>query len=142
MIIEGELALKHEGHHSVNLKPFEQDSFSGEWITRSIGKVRDFNLMLDDGCQGELKSIHLKNGMSSKIINEISSWIGNYTNLTQAFYCIIGSTNIVINNTEKISLYEGDLLLINIDNREISINIEINNIAEQCTNIIMSSILY
>ena len=39
MVIEGELLLKHEGHHNAVLKAFEQDRFSGEWTTTSFGKV-------------------------------------------------------------------------------------------------------
>ena len=44
-ILNGELELIHEGHHTTTLKQYEQDSFLGDWRTRSIGKVRDFNVM-------------------------------------------------------------------------------------------------
>ena len=44
-ILNGELQLIHEGHHSTTLKQYQQDSFLGDWQTKSIGKVRDFNVM-------------------------------------------------------------------------------------------------
>jgi environmental stress-induced protein Ves len=55
MILKGELDLIHEGRYSKHLKPFDQDQFSGEWKTRSKGKVTDFNLMLKGGSSGSLK---------------------------------------------------------------------------------------
>jgi len=45
MVLEGELILEHEGHHCAKLKPFERDTFSGDWITKSKGKVVDFNVI-------------------------------------------------------------------------------------------------
>ena len=54
MILNGELELIHEGRYTKYLKPFDQDTFSGEWSTRSRGKVTDFNLMLKDGATGSL----------------------------------------------------------------------------------------
>ncbi len=67
LLLEGELELIHEGHHSTILKPLEQDRFSGSWKTKCIGKGKDFNLMtkglkgtvdllrkdttIDDGCE-------------------------------------------------------------------------------------------
>lgn len=55
MILKGELQLIHEGRYTKYLKPFNQDTFSGEWNTRSRGKVTDFNLMLKGGATGSLK---------------------------------------------------------------------------------------
>jgi len=54
MILKGELSLIHEGRYTKHLKPYDQDIFSGEWSTRSKGKVTDFNLMLKDGATGSL----------------------------------------------------------------------------------------
>jgi uncharacterized protein len=55
MVLKGELQLEHEGRYSKQLKPFDQDTFSGEWKTRSRGKVTDFNLMLGGGAKGSLQ---------------------------------------------------------------------------------------
>ncbi len=54
MVLEGELTLEHEDHHSARLQPFQQDAFAGDWITRSKGRARDFNIMLARGCTAEL----------------------------------------------------------------------------------------
>lgn len=54
MILEGQLELIHEGRYTKQLRPYDQDVFSGEWSTRSKGKVTDFNLMLKDGATGSL----------------------------------------------------------------------------------------
>ena len=51
--LQGGLTLQHKGHHTVTLQPLQIDSFSGNWQTTSIGKARDFNLMLKK-CQGQL----------------------------------------------------------------------------------------
>ncbi|MFC5269289.1 HutD family protein [Adhaeribacter terreus] len=65
MILKGELELIHEGRYTKHLKPFDQDTFSGEWSTRSKGKVTDFNLMLKAGATGSLTHhrIEAGNGM-------------------------------------------------------------------------------
>tara|TARA_B110000503_G_C7109156_1_gene397316 strand:+ start:462 stop:1025 length:564 start_codon:yes stop_codon:yes gene_type:complete len=44
-VLSGILELEHKNHHSAILKPYEQDSFLGDWATRSHGKVKDFNVM-------------------------------------------------------------------------------------------------
>lgn len=54
MILKGKLELIHEGRYTKHLEPYDQDIFSGEWETRSKGKVVDFNLMLKDGATGSL----------------------------------------------------------------------------------------
>ncbi len=59
MLLKGELGLIHEGRYTKHLKPYEQDTFSGEWDTRSKGKVTDFNLMLKDGATGALIHHHI-----------------------------------------------------------------------------------
>ncbi len=68
-ILNGELELIHEGHHSIVLKQYEQDSFLGDWNTRSIGKVRDFNVMTKD-CHADVIVQHLSNNDSMNITPE------------------------------------------------------------------------
>lgn len=45
MVLDGELQLVHREHHSIVLKPFDQDLFQGSWQTRSIGQAQDFNVI-------------------------------------------------------------------------------------------------
>jgi environmental stress-induced protein Ves len=67
MILKGELELVHEGRYTKHLKPYDQDIFSGEWETRSKGKVTDFNLMLKGGATGSLQHFRLEQGKEKKI---------------------------------------------------------------------------
>ena len=60
MILKGRLELIHEGRYTKHLEPFDQDTFSGEWKTRSKGRVTDFNLLLKDGATGSLKHFRLE----------------------------------------------------------------------------------
>jgi environmental stress-induced protein Ves len=58
--LKGNLILTHEGRYTKEMKPYDQDTFSGEWPTSSVGKVTDFNLMLKHGATGSLNHQHLK----------------------------------------------------------------------------------
>jgi uncharacterized protein len=62
MVLKGELELIHEGRYSRHLNPFDQDTFSGDWNTRSEGKATDFNLMLKGGSTGSLKHYMIEHG--------------------------------------------------------------------------------
>lgn len=89
MIIDGILRLEHQGHHKVVLNPFEQDSFMGDWKTKSFGMVTDFNLMMNEGCTGKLESLTLKNRDSIKVfLDEGDEETGK---VTDAFYCVEGN---------------------------------------------------
>lgn len=60
MILEGSLTLIHEGRYQKDLNPYDQDTFDGSWSTRSIGKVRDFNVMFNEQAKGELRAFQLQ----------------------------------------------------------------------------------
>ena len=45
MVLEGNLRLEHQGHHTSNLPPYAQDRYEGEWHTTSEGMVTNLNLM-------------------------------------------------------------------------------------------------
>src|SRR3954470_17600898 len=70
MILKGELELIHEGRYTRHLKPYDQDTFSGEWSTRSKGKVTDFNLMLKGGSTGALTHHRIGAGSSETFESE------------------------------------------------------------------------
>lgn len=65
MILKGNLELIHEGRYTKELKPYEQDTFSGEWPTKAKGKVTDFNLMVKDGATGSLSHDHIETGQTA-----------------------------------------------------------------------------
>jgi uncharacterized protein len=48
MVLAGTLELIHKNQHAIILKPFQQDTFMGDWETISRGQAVDFNLMVRD----------------------------------------------------------------------------------------------
>lgn len=55
LMLDGCAEIEHEGHHSMLMKPYvDIDLFDGGWISRAKGRVRDFNLMTKEGCQGQM----------------------------------------------------------------------------------------
>ena len=140
MIIEGEMKLIHEGHHTVSLKPFMKDSFSGGWSTRSIGCARDFNLMLNQGCKGELEAI----AVNKAIYIDTAAVIPDKAckNVTQGLYCAAGSAVLLVNETEEYALYEGDLALVNYTTEEGHTGIRLESTADRETVVIRSGISY
>lgn len=62
MLLNGSLELIHEGRYTKQLQPYDQDTFSGEWPTRSRGRVTDFNLMLKGGATGSLSHRAVEGG--------------------------------------------------------------------------------
>lgn len=60
MVLDGEMSLFHEGHHSSNLGPLQKDNFQGGWNTSSKGRCVDFNLMCMNGASGDLDGLEIK----------------------------------------------------------------------------------
>ncbi len=67
MVLEGSLRLIYNGSREVAVGRFGQDSFSGDWHTESIGRVRDFNLMMKDGCTGSVEALELLPMFASRL---------------------------------------------------------------------------
>lgn len=110
MVIEGEVILAYEGSHQVRLKPYEQESFSGGWVTRSMGKVTDFNLISAAGCRGELEALYIKEGTSHKI--KCPTDDVEFSLVTEAFYCTEGRVRFSINEVQSLWLEKGDFCLL------------------------------
>lgn len=119
MVLNGSLKLIHENHHSLNLSPFEVDSFSGDWTTKSYGKVTDFNLMLNKDYTGNIDALYLKKDIKFSIDKNLSH--------VEAFYTLEEGTYISINEEEHIKLDENDLLIITFDKDNSENNISICN---------------
>ncbi|ATP41663.1 hypothetical protein CSE16_17385 [Solibacillus sp. R5-41] len=139
MVIDGELTLEHEGHHHVHLKPYEQDRFNGGWTTRSFGKVRDFNLMLSEGCNGYLEAITVEKGGYHETVNLNNP---DKLQIAEAFYCINGQVHITIDDQEAIDVEEGDLILLSREHLETSSPIKLFNRAEAEANVIRASVIF
>ena len=139
MILDGKMLLKHEGRYEKHLEPFEQDSFEGNWATKSKGKVTDFNLMI---CKGE----GLLNALDIPSRAAIETLIGN-TSKTDKWECFsevfyfLSDANVVHNN-ELLTLNQGDVLLIEGDKKTNIKSITINNNSENNIRVIQASICY
>ncbi|MCM3790029.1 HutD family protein [Domibacillus indicus] len=110
LITDGEMYLEHDGHYNKFLKTFEQDAYAGEWITRSKGKVKDFNIMLKNNCEAEVESITLEAGTHRIFYAENKS---SFNTVTDFIYCLQREVVIKVSKTKLLTLQEGDLLLIN-----------------------------
>lgn len=135
MILDGELLLEHQNHYNVKLKEFEQDSFCGDWKTKSSGKVIDFNLMMND-CEGDLEYICIDNLSSKKIVFDNNQ--SDYDYVANVFYVISGELDINSQDT----LYEGDLLLSYIKIDEESKGINLINKLNKNAKVIRSTIYF
>lgn len=118
MILDGKLKLVHENHHEITLEKFDQDTFYGDWNTKSYGKVTDFNLMLNKNTDGIIEHINLENEITIDYDNNYK-----YDNLTEVFYIVKGKINISINDESEF-LKDGDAAIIK--NRD-KLNIKLEN---------------
>jgi len=100
MVLDGKMHLVHAGHHEVELKPFEQDRFLGDWQTQCLGSGQDFNLMLGNGWQGSLESFILQSGESYD--TEASAY--------HCVFCVQGVLKVRVKQ-EQVILKSCDLLL-------------------------------
>lgn len=61
MTLKGEIRLSHNGGAWIGLSEYEPHAFDGGDETRSVGRVKDFNLMLRKGrCRGRVEVIRLE----------------------------------------------------------------------------------
>jgi environmental stress-induced protein Ves len=141
MILKGELRLEHKGHHSTVLKKFDQDSFKGEWNTKSYGKVTDFNLMMSQNCRGKLETILLKNEVPhEELLHTLDN--GTHTKVTSVFYCVNGTADISIDSEKEFKLEEGDLLAVTSTTSELPISLKLLSIGKDDLEIVKSTIYY
>lgn len=68
MILDGKLMIEHEGYYSKLLNAYDTDIFLGDWVTKSSGKVVDFNLMMKEGIDGLLDTIAITANSSADYI--------------------------------------------------------------------------
>ncbi|MFC6227785.1 HutD family protein [Paenibacillus allorhizosphaerae] len=107
MVMDGAMTLEHVGRYQVHLTPFEQDSYSGEWTTRSIGKARNFNLMMTEGCEGALQAVRIDAETSLPL------HFGNerFRQSAEALYCVDGEITVTVNGDESYDLARDDMML-------------------------------
>ena len=122
MPLEGSLTLIHEGRYVKKLNPFEQDTFDGAWKTKSIGKVRDFNVMFKPIVSAGLEIVHLNSDEIKTVSFESSFFVvyvnsGSYSSgdfdLKQGDLLVIEGKNQISEIVLK-SIIEGELLIVKV----------------------------
>lgn len=120
MVLEGELFIEHIGHHSIFLKPFEQDLFQGEWETRSKGKVTDFNVIFKGGIDPQLSHISSMKGDSLFLDNCAFSFVYVHEGSLQLNEIEFKKGEIALIECEKrvefVANYNAELILVEVDN--------------------------
>jgi len=105
MVLEGEMTLHHENHHSKQLGKFDVDKFEGGWNTSSIGKCADLNLMTIGNTKGELDAVSVEEKESIEYqIRGTWNWV--------LIYIFEGKVSVDLDNKTHI-LNQGDLLALN-----------------------------
>lgn len=112
MILDGNVKLIHNDETSVSLVRFEKHSFSGEWETRSYGKVTDFNLMVSEKANCNISYIKLNKNTMSKFSLNIKNK-KNHKNLSYGFYCYEGNIKVSLQDN-SFALNKNDFILINL----------------------------
>jgi environmental stress-induced protein Ves len=123
MVLDGTLKLEHFGHHSCELQPFEQDEFSGNWSTKSWGKVTDFNVMTKNDTKTIVQKIDLIANETLALTAAFDlQFIYVQSGLIQIGELIVSKGNsIVINNLSYVKVVSGnqfeltELILISAD---------------------------
>jgi len=143
MIIEGQVYIEHQDHHSTILKAFEKDSFSGDWTTRCVGKATDFNLMTNKECSGSMDAFFLGADDLKKVLFEHKEDNkGKFSFAADAFYIIGSSIEVAINSAERQDIHDGDLLMVKRRAYEKVNQIEFKNNSGRKVNVIRTTIYY
>jgi uncharacterized protein len=110
MILEGQLKLDHVGQYSKTLMKYETDIFSGDWKTRSRGKVTDFNLMTTGNASGTVEMVQIEKDQQMPFsFKEEGNILG--------FYVVMGTIKYMGDERNEI-LEPGDFLLAQSNKKE------------------------
>ncbi len=108
MVIGGKITLDHENIYKKSLNSFDQDTFMGDWKTKTYGKASVFNLMTKENYNGELIHLDIMPKKQIKFKYE-TSLIKNISAI--CFYVVDGRLKSNINN-KLFKVNCNDLLLI------------------------------
>ena len=136
MVIEGQITLDHENRYKKVLNTFDQDSFIGDWKTKTYGKASVFNLMTRENYHGEL--IHLYITPKKQVHFKYETSL-NKDLVAICFYVVNGNFESTINNT-IFKVGPSDLLLIDCRNSSFSHEFIFSSNSLDITNIVVSII--
>ena len=137
MVIEGQITLDHEDKYTKLLNPFEQDSFEGDWKTKTYGSASVFNLMTKENYHGELIYLNISPKKQFNFKYETSL---NKDLVSICFYVVHGSFKTTLNN-KVFEVNHNDLLLINCINPNSVYEFMFSSNSLESTNIV-ESIIY
>jgi environmental stress-induced protein Ves len=137
MVTEGQVTLDHENKYTKLLNAFEQDSFMGDWKTKTYGSASVFNLMTKENYHGEL--IHLDITPKKQVEFKYETSL-NKDLVAICFYVVNGSFKSTINN-KVFKVNPNDLLLINCIHSSFLSEFIFSNNSLEVTNIV-ASIIY
>ncbi|MEI6509234.1 MAG: HutD family protein, partial [Bacteroidota bacterium] len=116
MILDGELKIVHEGHHTKIVQKFDTDSFSGSWNTKGFGVVTDFNLMTTGKAKGNLNYRKLNAGdVVTPAFLVSQQYIG--------YYLLNGSAELEYDD-KKTTLNKHDFIIVSNETHEPEISIK------------------
>jgi environmental stress-induced protein Ves len=138
MVTEGQITLNHENKYTKLLNAFEQDSFMGDWKTKTYGRASVFNLMTKENYHGEL--IHLNIRPKKQVEFKYETPL-NKDLVAICFYVVNGGFKSTINNN-VFKVNRNDLLLIDCMNSSFASEFMFSNNSLEVTNIIASIIYY
>ncbi|MCX6085483.1 MAG: HutD family protein [Caldiserica bacterium] len=142
MVLEGGLTLQHEHHHNVRLEPFQQDAFAGDWVTRSKGRARDFNIMLARGCTGKVQAVSLEELSTLTISGEKVQEGGRNRKAVLVVYSVDGRIVADVGNDRTWSLNRGDALLLTTDHSEVMRSVDLSNLGNTQIHAVLATIWY
>jgi uncharacterized protein len=142
MILEGNMTLEHEHHHSVRLEPFQQDAFAGDWATRSRGRARDFNIMLATGCTGRMQAVSLEGLSTLTISGERAQDDGGSRKAVLVVYGVDGKIVAGVGNDGTWSINPGDALLLTTDDQAAARSVSLFNRGNALIHVVLATIWY
>tara|TARA_R110002167_G_scaffold1708_8_gene8248 strand:- start:5 stop:694 length:690 start_codon:yes stop_codon:yes gene_type:complete len=151
MVLKGAIQLRHEGEHERDLLPFEQDKFSGNFLTfakiQHGGGATNLNLMLKDGAEGEMLHIALESGLSHQY-----AWAHNladgethpcFSQAVDLLYNVDGELRIrYSNSTQEFYIHPGESFFFSRKCIDCDGNISIYNTGNALANIVAVRIIH
>jgi environmental stress-induced protein Ves len=137
MVTEGQITLDHENKYIKLLNVFDQDSFMGDWKTKTYGSASVFNLMTKENYHGDLIHLHITPKKQIEFKYEASS---SKDLVAICFYVVNGSFKSALNN-KVFEVNHNDLLLIDCINSNFVYEFMFSSDSSEVTNII-ASIIY
>ena len=110
MLLDGSLVLRHDGGAPLPLGPYEPHAFDGGAATESVGRCRDFNLMLRKGrCRGALRPLRFSEAGEAAV--PLPSPGEGLPRAVLLLYCARGGAEAVLDGAAA-SLAAGESLLV------------------------------